>query len=55
MTKAKTYNKNILRAMHCSMFSQCCPHQEGGDQGDRKREAPEVQEAGGGERGETTV
>ena len=36
------------------MFCQCCPHQEGGDQGDREREAPEVQEAGGGERGETT-
>ena len=39
--------------MHYSMFCQCCPDQEGSDQGDRKREAPEVQEAGGGERGET--
>ena len=39
--------------MHYSMFCQCYPDQEGSDQGDRKREAPEVQEAGGGERGET--
>ena len=40
--------------MHYSMFCQCSPHQEGGDQSDREREALEVQEAGGGERGETT-
>ena len=52
--KHKTYNKNILKANTKQCTIPCSVNQEGGDQGDREREAPEVQEAGGGERGETT-